>query len=151
MEKENSAQIPTAHDAVMEPVPQHAGELAESGETYLETILVMKERSDNFIVRAVDVANELGFSKPSVSRALSQLKEKGLVKIGTAGSLELTPAGRQKAESIFKRHQLLTVFLSFTAKVPNDVAEKDACRIEHIISDQTMEGIQKYLEENGVI
>ncbi|MBO6258573.1 MAG: metal-dependent transcriptional regulator [Succinivibrio sp.] len=145
------AQVPSAMDAVPATVPQRTGELAESGETYLETILVMKERTNGGFVRAVDIANELNFSKPSVSRGLGLLKEKELIKISSNGDLELTAEGQARAEHIFKRHQLLTVLLQDIANVPSDVAERDACRIEHVISDQTMNGIQAYLKEKELI
>ncbi len=146
-----SKQIPSVHDAVPEPVRNKPGELAESGENYLETILVMKARKHNGYVRAVDLANELGFSKPSVSRALGLLKEKELIKICDNGDLELTPEGRKTAEHVFKRHQLLTVLLQEVAKVPFDIAERDACRIEHVVSDETMKGIKAFLKERELI
>ena len=149
MEKIKSA--PTALDAVPEIVQKKSGEIAESGETYLETILVMKERRSNGLVRAVDVANELKLSKPSVSRGLGLLKEKNLIQIGIAGDIEFTPEGRKLAERVFKRHQYLTVFFKHIAKVPSDVAEADACRVEHVISEKTMNGIIRYLKENDII
>ncbi|MCI6906161.1 MAG: metal-dependent transcriptional regulator [Succinatimonas sp.] len=149
MEKIKSA--PTALDAVPEIVQKKSGEIAESGETYLETILVMKERRSNGLVRAVDVANELKLSKPSVSRGLGLLKEKNLIQIGIAGDIEFTPEGRKLAERVFKRHQYLTVFFKHIAKVPSDVAEADACRVEHVISDKTMKGIIAFLKENEIV
>lgn len=144
-------QVPTVQDAVTEPVPPRAGIIAESGENYLETILIIKERNEDGLVRAVDVANELGFSKPSVSRALGMLKERGLIKIAQSGAILFTPDGRALAEHVFERHQLLTVFLQNIANVPADIAEHDACRIEHVISDETMSGIRVYLENNKLI
>ena len=149
MEKIKSA--PTALDAVPEIVQKKSGEIAESGETYLETILVMKERRSNGLVRAVDVANELKLSKPSVSRGLGLLKEKNLIQICIAGDIEFTPEGRKLAERVFKRHQYLTVFFKHIAKVPSDVAEADACRVEHVISDKTMKGIIAFLKENEIV
>lgn len=143
--------VPTALNAIPEPVPLRAGAVAESGENYLETILVMKERNEAGIVRAVDIANELGFSKPSVSRGLNLLKEKHLIKVLDSGAIILTPEGQSLAESIFERHQLLTVFLQNVAKVPANIAEHDACRIEHVISKETMDGIKAYLEEHSLI
>ncbi len=144
-------QVPTAQDAVLEAVPSKKGLLAESGENYLETILVIKERSEAGIVRAIDIANELGISKPSVSRGLTQLKEKGLIRILDSGAILFTPEGQNMAASVFERHQLLTVFLQAVAQVPLDLAEHDACRIEHVISQQTMNGIRRYLEENNLL
>ena len=149
MEKIKSA--PSALDAVPEAVQKKTGEIAESGETYLETILVIKERRSNGLVRAGDVANELKLSKPSVSRGLGLLKEKDLIRIGLAGDIEFTPEGRKLAESVFKRHQYLTVFFKSVANVPSDVAESDACRIEHVISDKTMKGIIKYLKDHELV
>jgi DtxR family Mn-dependent transcriptional regulator len=149
MEKIKSA--PSAMDAVPEAVQKKSGQLAESGENYLETILVIKERRSNGLVRAVDIANELKLSKPSVSRGLSLLKEKDLIQIGIAGDIEFTPEGRKLAESIFKRHQYLTVFFKSVAGVPSDVAESDACRVEHILSEKTMNGIIRYLNEHNLV
>ena len=112
---------------------------------------MIKERRSNGLVRAVDVANELKLSKPSVSRGLGLLKEKDLIRIGLAGDIEFTPEGRKLAESVFKRHQYLTVFFKSVANVPSDVAESDACRIEHVISDKTMKGIIKYLKDHELV
>ena len=148
---ENVKSAPTVLDAVPEAVQKKQGEIAESGETYLETILVIKERRSTGLVRAVDVANELKLSKPSVSRGLSLLKEKEYIKVGIAGDIEFTPEGRKVAEAVFKRHQYLTVFFKHIAKVPSDVAEYDACRVEHVISEKTMKGIINYLKENNII
>ena len=142
---------PSKQDAVPELSQKKVGEIAESGENYLETILLIKSRRDNGLVRAVDVANELKVSKPSVSRGLSLLKDKELIKIGIAGDIELTQKGRKVADSIFKKHQMLTVFFRHIAKVSNDIAQADACRIEHVISDETMQGIEQYLKENSII
>ena len=142
---------PTAQDAVPEPVPMRVGEVAESGETYLETILVIKERNEDGVVRAVDIANELGFSKPSVSRALGLLRDKGLIKMSPSGSILFTPEGRALADKIFRRHQLLTIFIKHTAQVPAQIAEHDACRIEHVISDETFDGVIRYLENNDLL
>ena len=144
-------QVPTAQDAVLEAVPTKNGLRAESGENYLETILVIKDRSEAGIVRAIDIANELGISKPSVSRGLAQLKEKGLIRILDSGAILFTPEGQRMATEVFGRHQLLTVFLQYVAQVPFDLAEHDACRIEHVISAQTMKGIRRFLEERQLI
>ncbi len=141
--------VPSVLNAVSEPAPSRAGAVAESGETYLETILIIRERSESEMVRAIDIANELGFSKPSVSRALGQLKERGYIKIASSGAILFTPEGRAYAESIFERHQLLTLLLKYVAKVPANIAEHDACRIEHVISEQTVAGIRAFLEEHG--
>lgn len=115
----------------------------ESGENYLETILILSKRNGS--VRSVDIARELEFSKPSVSRAVGILKEDGLIITDGSGYIELTEEGKKKAESVYDRHQQLTLFLMETAGVPHERAEEDACRIEHIISEETYQGIKKYL------
>jgi Mn-dependent DtxR family transcriptional regulator len=115
----------------------------ESGENYLETILVLSKRNSE--VRSIDIARELEFSKPSVSRAVGILKEQGLIIIDNDGFITLTAAGRQKAESVYDRHLQLTLFLIETAGVSPERAEEDACRIEHIISEETYQGIKKFL------
>lgn len=116
----------------------------ESGENYLETILILQKK--NGTVRSIDIANALNFSKPSVSHAVGLLKESGHINIDSKGYITLTDMGREKAESIYERHQLLTAFLVETAKVCEKIAEEDACKIEHIISDETFQGIKKFLK-----
>lgn len=115
----------------------------ESGENYLETILVLSKR--NTSVRAIDIARELDFSKPSVSRALGILKEDGYINIDSDATIKLTDKGKQKADSVYERHQILTKFLISTAEVSSEIAEEDACKIEHVISEDTFHGIKKYL------
>ena len=119
----------------------------ESGEDYIETIYLLKKRNGS--VRSIDVAQELGFSRPSVSRAVSLLKENGYISMTQDGFLELTKEGDQKAESVYDRHTNLTDFLILTTGVDEKTAETDACRIEHIISQDTFLGIKKYLREYG--
>ncbi len=119
----------------------------ESGEDYIETIYLLKKRNGS--VRSIDVAQELGFSRPSVSRAVSLLKENGYISMTQDGFLELTKEGEQKAESVYDRHTNLTDFLILTTGVDEKTAETDACRIEHIISQDTFLGIKKYLREYG--
>ncbi|MBO5197352.1 MAG: metal-dependent transcriptional regulator [Lachnospiraceae bacterium] len=116
----------------------------ESGENYLETILRLKMRTGQ--VRSIDIARELNFSKPSVSRAVSMLKEAGYITMDRAGSIELTDSGKAQAEAIYERHTVLTAFLKLTAGVSEERAEEDACRIEHIISAETFAGIRAYVE-----
>lgn len=142
---------PTVLDAVPEPVPVKGSGIAESGENYLETIWLIKERTQSGLVRAVDVANELGFSKPSVSRALNQLKDKGMISIEKSGAIVFTPLGLSYAQKVFKRHQILTYFLRCVLEVPASLAEHDACRIEHVISDVTFERMIAYLEERNML
>ncbi len=119
--------------------------LYESGENYLETILILKRKNGQ--VRSIDIANELGFSKPSVSRAVSILKNAGLIKTDESGLIDLTNIGLSKAEGVLQRHLIITKFLNEHLGVSNDNAEKDACRIEHVISEETFEKIRKHIEE----
>ena len=112
----------------------------ESGETYLETILML---SFNGPVRSVDVANALGYSKPSVSRAMGLLRENRYITTD-GGRIELTRSGRERAERIYERHCMLTQFLRETLDVPESVAAEDACRIEHVISDASFQRIKAY-------
>lgn len=117
----------------------------ESGENYLETILLLQKRNGQ--VRSIDIARELDYSKPSVSRAVGILKEEGMIDVAENGMITLTLEGRSKAEQIYERHRILTAFFEATAKVGKEQAEEDACRIEHIISEETFEGIKKFIEE----
>jgi Mn-dependent DtxR family transcriptional regulator len=118
----------------------------ESGENYLETILILGKKNGS--VRSIDIARELNFSKPSVSRAVGILKDNGFIAIEDNGSIKLTVLGEEKAANVFERHQILTAFLVKTAGVSQKTAEEDACKIEHIISDDTFQGIKKYLINN---
>ena len=116
--------------------------LYESGEIYLESILVLlNEKSD---VRSIDVATHMNFSKPSVSRAMGKLKEDNLISIDKDGFITLTEEGRKVAEKVYDRHRLLMGLL-MQAGVPKDIAEADACRMEHVVSDETIEILRKYL------
>ncbi|MBT9777617.1 metal-dependent transcriptional regulator [Clostridium sp. MCC353] len=116
----------------------------ESGENYLETILMLKEKNGS--VRSIDIARELNFSKPSVSRAVGILKEDGFITMEHGGEIELTESGREKAESIYERHRLLTAFLQKVSGVSEERAEEDACKMEHIISDEVFQGIKKFMK-----
>ncbi len=118
----------------------------ESGEDYIETIYLLKKKKGH--VRSIDVANELGFSRPSVSRAVGLLKDQGLLNMDDDGALILTEAGIKLAKKIYEKHTNLTMFLMMTAGVDARVAETDACRIEHIISPETFRGIKKYIKEH---
>ena len=120
--------------------------LLESGENYLETILVLTQRNGS--VRSIDVANEMNFTKPSVSRAMSILKRENLIIMETDGRLVLTEEGLKKATAILERHTILTRFINEVLGVPEETAEKDACRIEHIISPETFNGIKNMLEKS---
>lgn len=117
--------------------------LQESGEMYLETIYVLTLESS--FVRAVDVSDRLGYSKPSVSRAMGLLKNGGYITIGNDGNIILTEVGRETAQKIYERHSALTEFLK-SIGVDADTASADACRIEHVISDTTFSAIKYYLK-----
>lgn len=116
--------------------------LQESGEMYLETILILSKKSSS--VRSVAVGEYMGFSKPSVSRAMSLLKSGGYIEMQKDGSLILTPEGKRVAEKIYERHTVLTEML-VSLGVSEDVAASDACKIEHDISDETFDAIKKHI------
>lgn len=118
--------------------------LQESGENYLETILILQGRLDR--VRSVDVANELGFSKPSISRAMSLLRKNGYVTVDGAGGLHLTEKGMEIAGHIYERHRVISQAL-IALGVDADTAVQDACRIEHIISQESFDQIKKHIEQ----
>ncbi len=117
----------------------------ESGENYLETILMLKERKGS--VRSIDIARELNFSKPSVSRAMGILRESGYIIMEPSGEIHLTDSGKAKAGEIYRRHCLLTIFLKEVARVPERMAEENACRMEHILDQEVVEGISRFMEE----
>lgn len=117
--------------------------LQESGEMYLETILILSETRDR--VRAVDVGEYMGFSKPSVSHAMSVLRSGGYVFTDENGGLHLTDSGRTVAEKTYERHTLLTRFF-MQLGVCEETAASDACKIEHDISDESFEAIRKHFE-----
>lgn len=119
--------------------------MQESGEDYLETILLLKMRQG--YVRAIDVANEMEYSKASISRAVKILKEQGLIYLDDNRMINFTEVGRKKAEEIYHRHRLITDFLHEVLGVSKDTADKDACRIEHVISEETIEQIAKAVEK----
>ena len=118
----------------------------ESRENYLETILVLSKKNGS--VRSIDIARELEFSKPSVSRAMGLLKESGHINIGANSEITLTELGLETANQIYERHRTITKFLMKTTNVSLDVAEKDACRIEHIMSEEVFLGIKQYLKDH---
>jgi len=120
--------------------------LLESGENYLETILILHKR--NGTVRSVDVAAEMGFTKASISRAMHLLDKEGYLIFNNDGEIDLTEAGLKKASEVYDRHLTLTRFMENVLLVPHDIAEKDACRIEHIISDETFAGLKRILGED---
>ncbi len=103
----------------------------ESEEMYLETILLLTKRSTN--VHAINVAEELGYSRPSVSRGVNLLAKKGYISFGTSGEIKFTALGKKKAEEIYERHTVITELLE-TIGASCEIAEENACRIEHVIS-----------------
>lgn len=116
----------------------------ESEEMYLETILLL--RRENPHVRAVDVCDALGYAKSSVSRGVNLLKNKGYIAIDSAtGDIEFTESGRKKAEGIYERHKILTMVLCKIG-AQKELAEENACRIEHIVSDEMMIVFKKFIE-----
>ena len=120
--------------------------MQESGEMYLETIYVLSQRSQS--VRAIDVGEYMGFSKPSVSRAVGLLKKDGYIVTDEAGSLNLTETGEEKARSIYERHTVLTK-LFVRLGVDEETAAGDACRIEHYMSDKTFDAIKAHMAKYG--
>ena len=111
---------------------------------YLETIYVLTKQSPH--VRAIDVGEYMGYSKPSVSRAMGLLKSGGYVSVDESGFITLLPAGREVAEKIYERHTLLTSFLTRLG-VPREIASEDACRLEHVLSDESFEAIKRHAEQ----
>lgn len=115
--------------------------LQESGEMYLETIYVLLQKSNN--VRSIDICEHMGYSKPSVSRAVGLLKNGGFISISEEGYITLTDVGKKLAENIFERHTIITNLL-VTLGVDAQTAAEDACRIEHVISEKTFKALKKY-------
>lgn len=118
--------------------------LHESAEMYLETIYVLSEK--NGTVRSIDVAEHMGYSKPSVSRAVSLLKKGGYLNMAADGLLTLTDTGRVTAKKIFERHTVLSRFLALIG-VDGEIAARDACKIEHVISDETVLAIKDFIDK----
>ena len=114
----------------------------ESAENYLETILILSKRLP--VVRSVDIANELGFKKSSVSIAMKNLREKEHITVTDAGFIYLTESGRAIAEMIYERHQLISSWL-ISLGVDPTVATEDACKMEHVISAESFDAIKKYV------
>ena len=119
--------------------------LNESAENYLETILILSQKLP--VVRSVDIANELGFKKSSVSVAMKNLREKKHIKVDEQGFIHLTPSGLEIANMIYERHTLLSSWLIHLG-VPADVAAADACKMEHVISKESFEAIKRHVYEN---
>ena len=120
--------------------------LQESGEMYLESIHVLSKQQGH--VRAIDISEYMGYSKPSVSRAVNLLKANGFIDIDGENHITLTDSGREIAEKIYARHTVLSRMLMGLG-VPEEIAAEDACRMEHTISDESFEAIRRHLENYG--
>lgn len=116
----------------------------ESAENYLETILILSKTLP--VVRSVDIANELGFKKSSVSVAMKNLREKNHITVSDSGFITLTESGREIAEMIYERHTLLSSWLERLG-VDHETATADACRMEHVISKESFEAIKKHVKD----
>ena len=117
----------------------------ESAENYLETILILSKKLP--VVRSVDIANELGFKKSSVSIAMKNLREKQHITVTDTGFIYLTDSGKQIAEMIYERHEFLSQWLAKLG-VPFEIATEDACKIEHILSKESYTAIKKFVKEH---
>lgn len=120
--------------------------MRESGENYLKTILILKERNGS--VRSIDVANEMGYSKPSISRAVKLLIKRGHVIMESNGELVLTKKEYHLASDIYERHEVISEFFVKLLGVNKDVADRDACRVEHAISEESFEKLKDFVKKN---
>lgn len=118
--------------------------IQESAENYLETILIITNRNGS--CRSIDIANELGYSKPSVSVAMKNLRENGYIDVMCDGNLVLLEPGKVIAEKLYKRHTMLTEFLTRLG-VSSEIAVEDACKIEHILSQESIDAIRTHLDK----
>ena len=118
--------------------------LHESGEMYLETILILSKKLDH--VRSIDVVEHMGFSKPSVSRGMKLLREQKMIEMDGAGYITLTDAGREIAEKIYERHTFLSEFIAKLGVDPQ-IAAEDACKMEHVISDETFAALKRHIAD----
>ena len=118
--------------------------IQESGEMYLETIYLLHKKTGH--VHSVDISEHMGYSKPSVSRAVGLLKNGGFITVDHSGHITLTDTGRSVAEKIYERHTVLTRFL-VTLGVTPEVAAEDACKLEHAISDESLQAIKAFIEK----
>lgn len=116
----------------------------ESAENYLETILMLRQRKGS--VRSIDIANELEFSKPSVSVAMKNLRLNGYIEVDPSGEIRLLPAGEEIAQQVLEKHTLMTKFLVALGVSP-EVAAEDACRIEHVLSNESFEAIKSHAQK----
>lgn len=116
----------------------------ESAENYLETILILRQRNGN--VRAIDIANELAFSKPSVSVAMKNLRANGYIQVDETGNISLLPEGQKIAETVYEKHTILTRMLVELGVSPETAAE-DACRIEHVLSKESFDALKAHMKD----
>ena len=142
-ERAGPAAAATAQNARKSAIRRQMMKIQESAEHYLETLLILKER--NGLVRSIDLANELGYSRPSVSVAVKQFRENGYVTVDEAGYIELTGTGREIAEKMYERHKTLSSLLERMGVSPA-TAVRDACRIEHVISDESFDKIKEFMK-----
>lgn len=135
------------HTGTMDQIgaPETDTILREAGENYLEAILRLEDESHH--VRSIDVANTLGVSRPSVNKALGVLKKAGMVEQQPYGRISLTGLGRERAQDVLRRHVALRTFLTKLLGVDAETADADACRMEHVISEQTMAKLCDYMEK----
>ena len=119
-------------------------QLRESGEMYLETILILSRKKS--LVRAIDIGEYMGFSKPSVSRAMHLLRDENYIRIGDDGGISLTAEGMEIAYKIYERHELLSRALMMLG-VDEKTAVRDACRMEHVISDETFAALKRHIAD----
>ena len=117
----------------------------ESSENYLETILLLSKKLP--VVRAVDIANEMDFKKPSVSIAMKNLRERDQITVSEQGFIYLTESGKEIAEMIYERHRLISSWFTKLG-VPEDIAVQDACKIEHVISRESFEAVKNYVNKH---
>lgn len=120
--------------------------IQESGENYLETILILQGKKGS--VRSIDVANELDYTKASISRAMGILRKAGYITIDDSGNIHLTESGNQRATQIYERHRLIAEYLVKALQIGEETAAADACRIEHVISEESFHKIKDWVEEH---
>ena len=120
-------------------------ELKESGENYLKTILILHNRTG--YVRSIDIANEFGYSKASISRAMHILSENGYIDIRPDGEIVLTKEGKAKAEEVYEKHSLISKFLHEVLGVSKEKSDVDACRMEHVISAESFDKLNAFVDD----
>ncbi len=122
--------------------------IQESAENYLEAILMIHQRTGH--VRSIDIANELSFSKPSVSVAMKNLRTNGYITMDQDGSISLTPKGMEIAQKVYERHTLISSWLEHLG-VPPEIAAEDACRMEHVISQESFQALKAHVRSQNAV